>query len=174
MVRTTLWATLGFGVLLCGRLWAQMPPPAASNAAFDQLKSLAGTWEGKLGDKTAKLTFEIVSNGSVIMERLQPSTEPEMITMYSLEGKRLVVTHYCSMGNQPTTQTESLSGASAKYDFRVVRVSRTRTAGEAHMVGLTLTMPNKDHLTQVWTFEDNGKTNSETFTCTRKTSPTGI
>ena len=168
MIRTVL-GILIFGFLVFSNVYAQMPPAATSTPAFDQLKSLAGAWEGKGGkDGPAKVTFEIVSNGSVVMERLQPAKEPEMITMYSLEGKRLVVTHYCSAGNQPTMQTDPLTSAMGKYDFHFVHVAGTKTPDEAHMSSLTLTIQDKDHMSQVWTFEDHGKSNSETLIYTRK------
>src|SRR5664279_4568255 len=108
MPRNRWWFALCFGLLLGATLPAQMQSPApAGNPAFEQLKSLAGTWEGKIpGGATATLTYEVVSNGSVVMERLRPSREPEMITMYSLDQARLLVTHYCSAGNQPTMRTD--------------------------------------------------------------------
>jgi hypothetical protein len=164
------WFTAGFAVfLLGGNLAAQMQPPvAASSPAFDQLKSLAGTWEGKNSKGVVQVTFEVVSNGSAVMERLQSTGEAEMITMYSLEGSRLIVTHYCSMGNQPTMQTDPLSAATGKYDFHFVRVAGTRAPGEGHMANLVLSLPDKNHLTQVWTFDDHGKLNTEAFTYTRK------
>ena len=87
-----------------------------------------------------------------------------MITMYSLDGDRIVVTHYCSAGNQPTMQTVPLSSATGKYDFSFVRVAGTNSPGEGHMVALSLSIPDKDHLTQVWTFQDHGKSMSSTFT----------
>jgi hypothetical protein len=163
-------AVLFFALFLGGALGAQMKPPATvTNPAFEQLKSLTGTWEGKKDhDEPVKVTYELVSNGSVLMERLDSANEAEMITMYSLDGSRLVVTHYCSMGNQPTMQTAPLSAATGKYDFHFVRVAGTKTPGEGHMADLTLSLPDKDHLTQVWTFDDHGKTNTEIFTYIRK------
>ena len=170
MLRTRLLATSIFGLVLCAPLPAQMQPPAASNnPAFEQLKSLTGSWEGKIpSGATAQLTYEVVSNGSVVMERLKPSNEPEMITMYSLDQGRMVVTHYCSAGNQPTMQTDPVMAAAGKYEFHFVRVAGTRKPDEGHMVGLTLILPDKNHLTQIWTFAENGKNDSETLTYTRK------
>jgi hypothetical protein len=165
MIRNTFQAAFALGFLVCVGLRAQTPPSAAPNPAFEQLKTLAGTWEGKAG---TKVTYEVVSNGSVVMERLQPAKEPEMVTMYSLDGKRLVVTHYCSMGNQPTMQTEPLTAATGKYDFHFVRVTGTKSSDEGHMTALTMNILDKDHLSQTWTFEEHGKPGSETFTYTRK------
>jgi len=139
-----------------------------STPAFDQLKSLAGEWEGKAASGgTTKVTYKVVSNGSVVMEQLQPAKEAEMITMYTLDGDHIVVTHYCSAGNQPTMQTGPVSAATGKYDFSFVRVSGTKTPDEGHMAALTLSITDKDHITEKWTFEDHGKSMVETFTYTR-------
>ena len=84
----------------------EMHPSAKSTPAFDQLKSLAGNWEGKdSSGSPVKINYKVISNGSVVMEYLEPTKEPEMVTMYSVDGDRIVVTHYCSAGNQPTMQT---------------------------------------------------------------------
>jgi hypothetical protein len=161
-------------LLLCLSLYGfaasqEMHPSAQSTPAFDQLKSLAGEWErtNTQGVKTT-LTYQVVSNGSVLMERMKSGDMSEMITMYSLDGDHIVATHYCSAGNQPTMQTPTAATATGKYDFSFVRVSGTRTPDEGHMVALSLTMPDRDHLTQVWTFQDHGKSMEETFAFTRK------
>lgn len=160
---------LSLCLFLVSSLTAQeMQHGTRSTPAFDQLKSLAGEWQGKTSSVAAtKVTYKVVSNGSVVMETLQPANEAEMITMYTVEGDRLVVTHYCSMGNQPTMQTAALSGATGKYEFTFVRVAGTKTPDEGHMVGLSLSIQDKDHITQMWTFLQNGKAESETFTYTR-------
>jgi len=147
----------------------EMHPAARSTPAFDQLKSLAGEWErtNAQGSKVS-LTYQVVSNGSVLMERLKGPGESEMITMYSLDGDHILVTHYCSAGNQPTMQSPTATAATGKYDFSFVRVSGTKTPDEGHMVALSLTIPDKDHLTQEWTFDDHGKLMADTFTFTRK------
>jgi hypothetical protein len=145
-----------------------MHPAARSTPAFDQLKSLAGDWEGKgSSGAVTKVTYKVVSNGSVVMEHLQPAKESEMITMYTLDGDRLVVTHYCSAGNQPTMQTTANPAATGKYDFSFVRISGTKTPDEGHMAALTLSILDKDHLTETWTFVDHGKSMADTFTYTR-------
>ncbi|MGA2300402.1 MAG: hypothetical protein ABSG77_06880 [Candidatus Acidiferrum sp.] len=155
---------------LCVFVAAQeMHAPARTTPAFDQLKSLAGDWEGtNTHGSKVNLTYQVVSNGSVLMERLKSADESEMITMYSLDGDHIVVTHYCSAGNQPTMQTPVATAATGKYDFSFVRVSGTKTPDEGHMVTLSLTLPDKNHLTQVWTFDDHGKSMVDTFTYTRK------
>jgi len=134
--------------------------------AFDQLKALVGEWENQTG--TVKITYTLVSGGTALMERMQPSHEQEMITMYSADGDKIVVTHYCSQGNQPTMKSETLKGMANKYSFSLVSVSGLKTPEEGHMVGLVLTLVDKDHLTQEWKYQDKGKTGTELFEFRRK------
>ncbi|MGB2667441.1 MAG: hypothetical protein WAK48_25800 [Candidatus Acidiferrum sp.] len=143
-----------------------MHPPARTTPAFDQLKSLSGEWMDKDSSGTPVKVISVVFNGSVVMEHLQPAKETEMITMYSLDGDGIIVTHYCAAGKQPTMQTAP-SPANGKYDFTLVRVSGTKTQDEGHMSALVLSIPDKDHLTQTWTFDDHGKSMVNTFTYTR-------
>jgi len=147
----------------------EMHSTARTIPAFDQLKALVGTWIGadSSGHKI-EVTYELISNGSVLMERLKPGNEPDMITMYSLEGDRIQVTHYCSAGNQPTMQTVPSPLFDGKIAFTFMRLSGAKSPDEGHMVGLTVSIPDKNHLTQSWTFMEKGKSNTETFTYTRK------
>src|ERR1043166_8606704 len=105
MMRAT--RTLGIGVLAAAllvgsptRIFANEKTTGA--LAFDQLKTLVGEWEGKNSSGSVKITYTLVSGGTALMERMQPSNEAEMITMYSADGDKIVVTHYCSEGNQPS------------------------------------------------------------------------
>jgi hypothetical protein len=169
MLRSRILHSFSLCLVLGATLAAQESHPASrSTPAFDQLKSLAGEWEGKnSGGNSAKVFYSVVSNGSVVMEHMAPKTDYEMVTMYSLDGDRIVVTHYCAAGNQPTMQTAPSPAANGKYDFSFVRVSGTKTPDEGHMSALTLTIADKDHMTQAWTYDDHGKTMVDTFTYTR-------
>ncbi len=89
-------------------------------AAFEKLKSLAGEWRGtieKAGGPAAGVQYRLASGGSVVMETLFPGSEHEMISMYHLDGERLVLTHYCAMANQPRMQLTSATAAELRFDF---------------------------------------------------------
>jgi len=163
-----------FALVLCAFAPAfavpqEMHPAARTTPAFDQIKSLVGHWEGSTTDgKKGQASYELISNGSVVMERLSSPNEPEMITMYSLDGDRILVTHYCSAGNQPTMQTAASPAANGKLDFTFLRLAGAKSPDEGHMVSLSVAMPDKNHLNQVWTFDDHGKTMTENLSFTRK------
>jgi hypothetical protein len=165
MLRPRILLALSLCLVIGVVLTAQESHPAVgSTTAFDQLKSLAGEWQGK---DNMKVFYSVVSNGSVVMEHLAPATKYEMVTMYSVDGDRIVATHYCAAGNQPTLQTAPSPAANGKYDFSLLRVSGTKTPDEGHMSRLTLTIPDKDHITQAWTYDDHGKNMVDMFSYTR-------
>jgi len=136
--------------------------------AFDQLKALVGEWEGKNASGSVKITYTLVSGGTALMERIQPAHEAEMITMYSADGDKIAVTHYCSEGNQPSMKTETLKGVANKYSFSLVSVSGLKSPDAGHMTGLVITLIDKDHLKQEWTYWNRGKTATEAFEFSRK------
>jgi hypothetical protein len=136
---------------------------------FDELKTLVGEWEGTNSAGAVKATYTLVAGGSALMERLQSANEPEMITMYSADGDHIVVTHYCSGGNQPQMKSEVIMMSKPqKYSFALVRVTGLKTLEEGHMVGLVLTLVDNDHLTQEWTYQNKGKTSADRFQFKRK------
>jgi hypothetical protein len=136
--------------------------------AFDQLKALVGEWEGMNEGGRVKITYTLVSGGTALMERMQPASEAEMISMYSADGDKIVVTHYCSEGNQPSMKTETLKAKANKYSFSLVSVSGLKSPDAGHMVGLVLTLLDKDHLKQEWTYTDKGKTSTNSFEYRRR------
>jgi hypothetical protein len=160
-------------VLLAGFtaiLSSQEMPKLKTNAGFEQLKSLAGEWEGVNAEgKPAYVEYQVVSNGSALMERLHPAAESEMMTMYSADGQRVAVTHFCNVGNQPQMQTEALSGPTQKFTFNFVRATNLDSLSAGHMQKLVVTIQDHDHLTQEWSFIENGKvTHTEVLHFTRK------
>jgi hypothetical protein len=141
---------------------------ARSAAAFEKLISLVGEWEGTNTAGHVKATYTMVSGGTALMERLQSANEPEMITLYSLDGDHLRMTHYCSAGNQPQMKTATITELNGALTFQAYQVTGLKTPNDGHMTGLTLMMPDKDHFTQQWTYREKGKAQADVFKFTRK------
>jgi hypothetical protein len=53
------------------------------------------------------VSYQLISGGAAIMERIMPPNEPSMVSIYHLDGDKLMMTHYCSAGNQPRMQAEA-------------------------------------------------------------------
>jgi hypothetical protein len=139
-----------------------------SAAAFEKLISLVGEWEGTNAEGHVKATYTLVSGGTALMERLQSGDEPEMLTLYTLDGDHLNIVHYCSEGNQPQMRTATITELAGPLMFKVIQVTGLKSPDAGHMTGLTLTMPDRDHFTQEWTYLNKGKSSTDLFKFTRK------
>jgi hypothetical protein len=137
--------------------------------SFDQVKSLAGTWEGKnsLGEPL-QVSFKITSGGSAVMSEIAGHGNDNMITMFHLDGpNKLVLTHYCGAGNQPRMQaTNSPDGKTITFNFLDATNLPAPDAGHMHRVAITILDGN--HHTEEWSFADHGKEMKELFDLKRK------
>jgi len=140
-----------------------------ARAAFDQLKSLAGRWEG--GDsRQERLTYELIAGGTALVEREVAAGRPEMLTVYHLDGDRLVLTHYCMAGNQPRMQLTAFDRGAGTLKFDFVDAANLTNAGSGHMHSARLRIVDVDHLATEWQFYENGSarmTESTEFTRVR-------
>jgi hypothetical protein len=120
---------------------------------FDRIKSLAGNWAGTMtGGKSVHISYKVISSGSAVMESMD---HDGMVTMYHLDGDTLMLTHYCSAGNQPRMRLVSSTPGSLTFDmFDATNLS---DVNDMHMAGLVLTWKDKNHLTADWTLMKDGK-----------------
>ncbi|MSU57917.1 MAG: hypothetical protein EXS35_07000 [Pedosphaera sp.] len=148
--------------------------PAATPAelAFARLKNLAGEWHGRVGDRAqgpeATVVYRLTAGGSTVMETLFPGTPHEMVTMYLLEGGKLVLTHYCAAGNQPKMALTKKSTPDA-LDFNFIGGANISSRRDGHMHAARLRFTGKDALEAEWDyFKDGKKADTKKFFLTRK------
>jgi len=146
--------------------------PAPADAAFAQLKSLAGTWQGKAqwsGGRTDayELTavYSVSGHGTAVVENLGGADgETAMTSVYHQDGPDLRMTHYCGVGNQPRLKATSIDPE--KKTVRFSMIDMTGRPGP-HVGEVELRFLDADHATVVFTFV-GGKTPSvETIDMTR-------
>ncbi|MBZ5721939.1 MAG: hypothetical protein LAO03_16320 [Acidobacteriia bacterium] len=132
---------------------------------FDRLKSLAGTWEGKgPNGQPGQVTYTVISGGSAVMSQL---SENSMVTMYTVDGTRLLMTHYCGAGNQPRmVGTMSPDGKTLTFNFLDVGNLASPAAG--HMHHAVFTFADADHYSEQWTWLQDGTEQVESFALQRK------
>lgn len=139
---------------------------SGADAGWEKLKSLAGEWEGVEDGKPFHASYKIVSSGTAVMETLEGSDAMQMITVYTPDGRSLLMTHYCSMGNQPRMRSKGLENG--KLTFRYLDAANLKSKDEMRMTGLVLTFQDADHLVAQWTNNAGGKKNTGSFVFTRK------
>ncbi|MDX1618961.1 MAG: hypothetical protein R3224_09255, partial [Balneolaceae bacterium] len=145
-------------------------PAYAQNTAdkgFEKLKSLAGEWDGIKSDgQKVALSYKVISGGSAVVETLMPVNEPDMVTVYHMDGDRLMMTHYCSAGNQPRMVAEQAGRGEDRIDFELLDLTNLTDSSPGHMKHLTLKFAADGSLAQVWTFNRDGKSMPATFNFT--------
>lgn len=136
---------------------AEAKPNAGASAAFARLKTLAGDWEAQTKDGKAHLSYELVSGGTAVMERETGDGRPVMLTVYYVDGDRLLLTHYCMAGNQPRMQAQQFHPETGELVFDFLDATNLPNAQAGHMHSAKLRLVDNDHLTSEWQFYDNGQ-----------------
>jgi hypothetical protein len=148
-------------VLLAAVAFAQ----ADARKSYDLLKTMEGNWTGKnTQGQTVDVTFRMTAGGSALMSEIHGHGPENMISMFHMDGDRLLMTHYCGAGNQPRMKIVSSDAKSVSFEF----VDGTNIApGDGHMQRVTFTMADADHHSEDWTFIDHGKELRQVFALER-------
>ena len=161
-MRTTRLVVVIALVLAASAVWAE----GNAKQSFAALKALSGSWAGKASNGQAvRVSFRVTSNGSAIMSEIQ--SEDDMISMFHLDGDRLLMTHYCGAGNQPRMQA-AVSPDGKTFDFTFVDSTNLPSPSTGHMHRMTLKVLDENHHTEEWTFLQDGKEMKEVFDLQRK------
>jgi hypothetical protein len=129
-------------------------------SAFERFKKLAGAWEATTTDgKKAHMNYELIANGSAVVERYFREDEKsnQMETVYHLDGKDLVLEHYCMAGNQPRMRAGSYRPQTGEIQFDFVSADNLRSPAAGHMHSAKFHFLDDDHFTTEWQFVENGK-----------------
>jgi hypothetical protein len=138
-----------------------------SEAAFNELKTLAGEWQGNLNGTPTRVTYTVTADGSALMLTEQAGSTV-MITMFTVDGDHLLATHYCSVGNQPQMVSVTPGDLTNGITFSFARVTGMRTPDDWHNTGLTITRNANGQLTHHWTWLYKGKEGTTEFHFSRK------
>lgn len=135
----------------------QEPPKTAdgqsvAKKAFAKLKTLAGSWEGTVMGVPINFTIRAASSGTAILHEGNTSAEgppKHEITMFYLDGARLLATHYCDAGNRSHMEGKlSADGRAIEFNFLDV-VGPTRGG---YLKDMVITMTDADHHVVAFTF----------------------
>jgi len=156
---------------------AQSSAPAGSQAAagdaqkqFALLKGLAGMWYGTVQASAAdvpadtlpnkgkpfatQVRIHVTSLGNAVLHEGHDPDRPDdpsrwshPITMFYLEGNRLMLTHYCDMGNRPRMAAgKPADGNTVTFDL--VDLSGPKTIG--YMNRIVFTQVDGNHHNEDW------------------------
>jgi hypothetical protein len=145
---------------------ADQPAPSAAQKSFTEIKTLAGSWQGPVkvdppqpdmnSDKPVQVSMRVTSRGNALVHEMKEAGSPDdptktdhPVTMFYLDGDRLLLTHYCDAGNRPRMAARtSPDGKKVEFDFLDVAGSTKY----GHMQHAVFTIIDTDHHTEDWTY----------------------
>jgi len=156
--------------------------------SFDQLKTLAGTWQGPVtvdppmqemqNGSRMQIALHVTSRGNALVHEMydpdhpnDPSQYDHPLTMLYLDGARLTLTHYCDAGNRPRLVARpSPDGKTVEFDFADLSGGNEH----GHMYHAVFTIIDRNHHVEDWTFMMPGdKPVHARIDLQRKTGETG-
>lgn len=142
--------------------------PTNAAAAFEKLKTLAGEWQADTPMGKATSTYEVIAHGSALVERETIGGHPPMMTVFHLDGGKLVLTHYCMTGNQPRMEAAGLDPQNGHVDFKFSGISNLSSPNSVHMRNARYMLTDATHFTTEWDLFENAKLkNTEKFNYVR-------
>ncbi|MGH7207061.1 MAG: hypothetical protein ACREI2_12730 [Nitrospiraceae bacterium] len=139
------------------------------STGLEPLKFLIGDWQGKGSDgKTIQASYQLTSGGTSLLETITPGQEPSMTTLYHVDGRHLMLTHYCSLGNQPRMIADLPRGEVKTLRFSFLDATNLASPTDSHMHKVIFTVRDHDHFTQEWVLSKDGKEMPMVFTLERK------
>jgi len=157
-------ATLAALVLSAGVSVAASAPTAAvgkpASVAFERLKALAGEWVAAEDNEMVKkgelvAHYAVTAGGSAVVETVFPGRAHEMVTVYHADGPDLVLTHYCTEGNQPRMRAKGAQGT--RFDFAYDGGTNIDAKRDRHMHSASLALLSADEIRSEWTELADGK-----------------
>jgi hypothetical protein len=132
----------------------------SARQVLGRFQALAGEWRGRSTKGwTGEATFEVIAAGSVVVEtsRFQAHPDETMMTMYHLDGSKMLLTHYCVAKNQPRLQMTSIEEDGKRVTFRFRDGTNLATRNQGHMDSVKFQFNDPDHFTSQWSFYKDGR-----------------
>ena len=134
--------------------------PYVGSKALERMKQLAGNWEGEgdfgKGIEKVKANYRLTSANSTIIETFHMGMPQEMVSVYHDDkNKKLTMTHYCAVANQPKLVLTELGNNKVKMDLS--SDSDIDVAHEMHIHSFTVEFEGPDKMIHRWTSYAEGK-----------------
>ena len=161
--------TLIFSVIGCLALTHAFGAEQSDAAkALEQIKSLAGDWQGKAewtgartGSYPVNASYYTTGNGSALVENLIQDGSPVMTSVYHLDGNDLRMTHYCGAQNQPRLKADQIDLSHGVINFAFVDATNLRSPDAAHVHGMEMHLVDPNHITITFRFQSSGNESRE-------------
>jgi hypothetical protein len=130
---------------------------SGAQKSFDQMKSLAGSWQGTVDGKPMQVSLRVTSMGNALIHEMKmDGRADDPITMLYVDGERLLLTHYCDAGNRPR-MAATMTPDGKTVDFHFLDVANYNSKQGGYMQHAVFTTLDANHHTEDWTYLAQGK-----------------
>lgn len=130
--------------------------PSLAETAFARLSALAGTWSGTWANGRAHtVNYRLSAGGTALVETWTLGPNRESMTVYHLDGGRLLATHYCPQGTQPRLVMVP-GGDSSRLDFTLLDGANLDVPGRSHQHSFTIWLRGADRYERTEHYVENG------------------
>ncbi len=143
--------------MLCAMIFAAgfLAQESKQDLRFEKLKGLAGEWVVE-GREEVMARYRVTAGGTAVLETLFPDTEKEMVTVYTLDGDEVKLTHYCMLGNQPVMRAGKMEKGALTFRCDE-KVGGAKSHDDPHMHSLTMTFLEDGKVRHDWGLSRGGK-----------------
>ena len=168
MKTNILMAAVGTACLVAYAAGTDSHKPVDAKTAYAELQSLVGEWQADTSMGKAHVTYESIAGGSALVEWDTMEHMPPMETVFHLDGDRLLLTHYCDLGNQPRLEARVYDTQARKLEFAFLDATNLAGPTASHMHNASYRFIDANHFSSRWELYENGQQKSvEAFEFTR-------
>jgi hypothetical protein len=140
-----------------------------AEAAFERLKSLAGTWEtvDKGTKRPGVATYTVTGGGKVVIEMMGG-----MATAYHFDKGTLMMTHYCGAGNQPRMRAKAIDHDGRRFGFEMFDITNQPNAESYYSSALDVRFAEDGTVELSYRGMTAGRESSQTFQLVKRLSST--
>ena len=141
--------------------------PLTPRAAFAQLQTLVGEWEGKTeAGRALKVSYRLTAKDTVLVETWTLGPQRESLTLYHMDNESLIATHYCPVGNQPRLRFKE-GGSPSLFVFEFISATNLAKPEAAHQHRFEMELLESNSFARSETYLENGKGDAERIVYTR-------
>lgn len=126
-----------------------------AHKAYAQLKGLVGTWTSTNPKNTTSIEVTLIANESAVVETWTMSPTRQSMTVYTLDGDRLLATHYCPQGNAPRLAFTN-TDATGTHQFMFLDGTNLQDPQGSHEHVLMIRVEPDGTVTRTETYVSNG------------------
>lgn len=136
---------------------------------FERLTGMEGAWTGvSTKGWSEEMTYTTIARGSCVLERSFDAHPNEtMLTLYHLDGERLLLTHYCVARNQPRLVATRASADGNVVEFTFLDATGIASREQGHMDRLVMSFGTDAVVKQWYWYADGAESPMERITLTR-------